>query len=257
MDNREISDMAAQTQIAESVISNMFFIRPGIIKRFYPELNRVDVQVAIKSKKPDFGEGVEYEELPIITGVPIAVQFSQSSGMATTFPIHPGDQCTLLFSDRMIDLYLKKGEISLPESVGTENMTSEPRMHEIEDAMCFPGVIVKSNVIQGWNNDAIEIRDKGRKTFLSITPGTINETAPGGITMTDGNATISIHDGQVNISAPNGVYIDAPNMSVDGSAGRLSGVWSADNFDTTAGFDANSHRHSGVEPGGGNTGRFV
>ena len=163
--------------------------------------------------------------------------------------------------------------MSLPEENGQNNLTTVPRQHDIQDAICFPGMIVQSSVFKNWNNDAVEIRDLERKVYSSVSRETITSTdgsatatiqggrttvtAPNGVDLTDEQARIVIEDGQVKISSPNGVYIDAPNMKVDDSTGVLSGVWRADDFETTAGFDANSHRHSGVQPGSGTTGTFV
>ncbi len=273
MDGKNISDVDAQEAVIESVIGRMFFIRPGIIRKFLPEKNMVEASVGIKVKTALVNGSVGYEELPLVVHVPIAVGYSPSAGLGTTYPIREGDPCTLMFSDRMINIFLKKGEMSMPEEVGQDNRTSVPRQHNLQDAICFPGMIVQSSVFKYWNNNAVETRDLERNVYTSvsregiaatdgeatanITGGRATVTAPNGVALTDEQASVTIESGQVRIGAPGGVYIDAPNMKVDGSTGFLSGVWRADDFETTSGFDANSHRHSGVEPGGGTTGRFV
>ncbi len=273
MDNRASSDYIAQEEVIESVIGRMFFIRPGVIKKFIPEKNMVEAQVAIKVKRHLVNGNVQYDELPLVVNVPIAIAYSLSSAMGTTFPIREGDPCTLLFSDRMINIFLKKGEICIPEENGQNNLTTVPRQHDIQDAICFPGMIVQSSVFKDWNNNAIEIRDLERKVYVSVSHETIESTdgeavttisggkvtvdAPNNVDLTDGDARILIEDGKVHISAPSGLFIDAPNFEMDNISGRVYGNLIADNVLTNSGFDANGHRHSGVETGGGNTGPFV
>lgn len=273
MDNREISDGAALEAITEAVIGRMFFIRPGIVRAFYPEKNMVDAQVAVKAKRPVIDGKVEYEELPLIVNVPLAVPYSPAAGLGMTFPIRAGDPCTLLFSDRMINLFLHRGEMSLPEENGLDNRTTCPRQHEIEDAICFPGVILKNSVFKDWNNDAVEIRDLERKVYASVSregitatdgtamaevgDGRVTAFAPNGVALTDDAASITIQGGRITLSAPNGITVKAPNMKVDDSSGLLSGTWTAQDFRTQAGFDANSHKHGGVENGPGVTGPFA
>ncbi len=274
MDNRAASDSVMQEALIESVIGRMFFIRPGIIKKWNAEKNLVDAQIGIKIKSSNIDGSVKYEDLPVIPNVPVATFYSPAAGLGFTSPIRVGDPCTLLFSDRMINIFMKDGKICVPEENGQNNQTTNPRQHEIEDALCFPGIILQNSCFKDWNNDAVEIRDIERKVYTSvskegiestdgeakatITEGAITCNGPQGVTNTDGNATIEIKDGLIRIDAPNGISIDSPNFKIEeGGDGDVSGTFNGQNLTTDSGFNANSHRHSGVETGGGNTGPFV
>lgn len=236
METRGLSDSDAIGLLVESVIGRMFFSRPGIIKQFYPTSQRADVVVGIKYKKPVKDGKSEYEELPLILNVPIAMQYSPEAGLASTFPIRENDPCTLIFSDRMINQYIQKREISLPEEVGTDNVTTQPRQHKLEDAMCFPGVICKRDILPNWNNDAWEIRNKDRSSFISLgtdtninmhTTGKIKMSAPD-IHMTTGSADIRIKDGkmwtyaddEINRSTKESWTEEPPVPSGGGTRGR-------------------------------------
>ncbi len=201
METSGLSDSDALGLLVESVIGRMFFSRPGIIKQFYPTSQRADVVVGIKYKKPVKDGKAEYEELPLILNVPIAMQYSPNAGLASTFPIREGDPCTLIFSDRMINQYIQRREVSLPEECGTDNVTTQPRQHKMEDAMCFPGVICKRDVLPNWNNDAWEIRNKERTAFISL-------NVNGNIAMqTSGDVAINA-TGRVDINGGGGVYLN-------------------------------------------------
>lgn len=278
------------------VLSEFCHCRPGIIETFDPETNTVSVSVAIQAKIID-ADKTRYENYPLIENVPLSILYVQNQGLCVTLPIKPGDLCTLLFSDRMLDVFLRTGTVSPPEDgVGPDSIVTEPRMHHLADAICVPGLITRRfknrpGAIPDWNTENIEIRDRERKVFISlgangiegtdgiartrITEGMVEATdseatvtirggevtaeAPNGATITDTRAKWEMKDGRLSLNAPGGIDIDAPNFRIKSSDGYgwTSGIFRARDLETDAGFDANSHVHTGVEPGGGNTGTFA
>lgn len=209
METSGLSDSDALGLLVESVIGRMFFSRTGIIKKFYPSTQRADVIVGVKYKKPVKDGKAEYEELPLILNVPIAMQYSPEAELASTFPIREKDPCTLIFSDRMINQYLQRREVSLPEECGKDNVTTQPRQHKMEDAMCFPGVICKRDILPNWNNDAWEIRNFDRSAFISLNVNkNISIQTTGNVNITN-NGDVSIEsEGSININSGSGVFIN-------------------------------------------------
>lgn len=250
MQNRFLNSSEQSAVNVLDVLAGMRFCLPGIIQKFDPATNRAEVVPAIKGKL-SFGGKASYISLPPILEVPVVIPCSQSAGVCVTVPIAPKDECLLLFSDRMLDQFLANGGVQNPEAVGPHNQTTEPRQHDLTDAICVPGIITRPNVIANWNNECVEMRDKGREKYVSL--------GPDGIVLSDSRARVTVADGAVDIEAPNGFSVDAPNFKLDRSsgAGTVSGVLKAADMETTAGFFANTHRHDGVEPGGGHTGTFV
>lgn len=262
------------------VVSDFCHCRPGIIESFDVETNTVTASVAIQAKIID-ADKVRYENYPIIENVPVCLPYAQAQGLCLTLPIKKGDLCTLLFSDRMLDVFLRTGDFSPPEDgVGPNAIETEPRMHHLADAICVPGLITQRigkapGTIPDWNTENIEIRDRERKVYISlgangiestdgeakthITGGTVTAEAPNGATITDTQAVWEMKDGHLSVNAPNGIDIEAPNFRIKSSDGYgwTSGTFRAEELETDAGFAANSHRHSGVETGGGTTGTFV
>lgn len=271
--------------VVESVIAEMYFTRPGIIKKWDAEKNVADVQIAIKAKKPVIDGKVDYEDQPIILHVPIAIGFSVGAGLFSTRPIRENDDCTLFFSDRMLDMYWRTGKMALPEECGVNGAYTRPRQHDMTDAFFVPGIITKPNAIKDWNNDRIEVRDKDREKYISfgndaieatdgeakaiMKDGAVDVEAPNGIRLTDGTASITIKDGKISFADPNGMYVDAPNFKLDDLLGHISATFRAQRIQsdtsvnagsdltTSGGFSAEGHRHKGVETGGGTSGTYV
>lgn len=273
-DNLYPTDNDSLRIVFKAMMGDMRFAMPGIIKSFDYDTNLAEVVPAIM-RKNRIGDKIEYTELPVIIRVPVVIPHAQQSNMMITLPIRENDECLLVFSDRFLDNFIERGGIGPPEAQGPNNLHTLPRMHHLTDAICIPGLSSLNYVIPDWNNENIEIRDRERRVYTSVGPngiestdgdaitnitnGTVKANAPEGADITDGEATWEMRDGRVAIKAPNGYYVDAPNYRIDdhNNTGWVRGTFQADNLLTNAGFNANSHRHSGVESGPSNTGTFV
>lgn len=266
-------DMEAIDVIVETIIARQFHSRPGIIQRFDSEKNSVDVLVGIRAKAPVVDGQVRYYDLPLCIDVPLVAMSSPAAGMYLTFPIRQGDPCLLIFSDRMLDIFQRTGEMSMPEYADRDTASSMLRHNDITDAICIPGLITTNNAISEWNDENIELRTADRAIYAAVGPNGIEccdgqakatlsqgqavVNAPQGATMTDGNASITIRNGQIALNAPAGITVDAPNWWTEGGNGFFTGTIRATNLLTTSGFNANSHRHGGVYPGSSQTTPFV
>ena len=105
---------------------------------------------------------------------------------------------------------------------------------DLTDALCFPGVVTNNEAISSYNNDALEMRNRDGTTKVSV--------AQNGLNFIQGGATISLSNGEVSINA---------------SAINITGPTTITGQTTINGHDFDTHTHSGVTPGQGNTGGVV
>ncbi len=253
--NYEFEEEAFFDEAIQDVMAQFYYMRPGIIEGFNPETNRANAIIAIKAKRI-VGDEVTYVTAPVIEDVPMCIPYSFGAGTCLTVPILKGDPCTLFFSDRMMDVFLRTGQLSPPEdNAGPDNITATPRMHSMADAILVPGLLTSrvgtvSNILADWNQEAIELRDRERTRFISL--GAL------GIEVNNGDCFATFRKGKIHMVAPNGFTVDSPNWQVGDDGGNWSaGTIRANELETEAGFTANGHRHGGVEPGGGTSGTFV
>lgn len=97
---------------------------PGIVKSYDRATQTAKIQPALKRKYTD-GRIVD---LPIINKVPII--FPRSKGKWVHFDLEPGDEVTLIFSERSLDNWKEKGGVISPD---------DPRKFHLSDAKAIPG----------------------------------------------------------------------------------------------------------------------
>lgn len=182
-----------------SVLSDLRFSMPGIVEEFDAETNLVKVTPAIKAKISVDGK-VEYKKLPLILKVPVVIPCAQNAGLCLTIPIKKGDDCLLIFSDRMIDNFVKDGTVNgpvSPECCGGDNKTSEPRMHHLTDAVCIPGILSIPTKIPNWNPEHMELRTKDGKNFIRVGSGGYGIRLTSGGGFDNEGADIRMQGGQI------------------------------------------------------------
>lgn len=125
--NNSITSNPSLIQTLEGVSQKTAYeincMRIGIVQTFYPEDLTVDVLIANKKTKGYTKEGVQ-----IVGDYPIIRAKVVYCDPFITFPINPGDECVLLFSDREIENWFINGEVN-PEGY--------TRMHEMTDAVAL------------------------------------------------------------------------------------------------------------------------
>lgn len=213
---------------------------PGIIASFDPGAQTASVQPAIKRIFTERGA----VNLPLCVDVPVA--FPGGGDFFLTFPVKPGDECILLFSERAIDNWHASGGTQLP---------AEYRLHDLSDGLAIVGLNSQPRKIPSFNAADTELRSRDGQTHITMKPdGTItNVNAAGSTELTPG--------GQFIIKAPGGIVLDG-NTTLKGNMTSQAGNGGtgACNFagDVVAqGTSVHTHVHSGVQPGGGNTGQPV
>lgn len=213
---------------------------PGIIASFDPVTQTASVQPAIKRIFTEHGA----VNLPLCVDVPVA--FPGGGDFFLTFPVKAGDECILMFSERAIDNWHVSGGTQTP---------AEYRMHDLSDGIAIVGLNSQPRKIPTFNATDTELRSRDGMTHITMKPnGTIKNVNAGG-------STELTPAGQYIIKAPGGIILDG-NTTLKGDMVSQSGNGGtgACNFsgDVVAqGTSLHTHVHSGVQPGGGNTGQPV
>lgn len=197
---------------------------PAIIDDFNPATQRVSATPAIRTKYVSPDGTVSWIDYPKITNIPLAT--IKSKGLKITYPIEIGQNCTLIFSQRSIDNFLIEGGIQNPYD-SEKPLLSQIRCMDLTDALCFPGVITDKEPIEGYAQDAIEIRSADGDTKLSVKEKSLK--------LSQGNAMIELNGGNISMNAT--------TITINGTAVNIGQVTTID----TKPFLG--HQHSGVTSG--------
>ncbi|EEW1780760.1 phage baseplate assembly protein V [Escherichia coli] len=225
--------------IADSVSTQMRVAMPGIIQSFDPDAVTCTVEVALRGI---VGDGST--ELKPLVDVPVI--FPRGGGCTLTFPVKEGDECLLLFADRCIDFWWQSGGVQ---------ETVDPRQHDLSDAFAIVGPQSQARKISGISTSAAQLRTDDGAAFVEVaaghnitikTPGQLTATAEGGTTITSPTITLN---GNVTI---NGNL--SQGMGESGGTATMLGPVTVTNDVTASGISVATHKHGGVQTGGGTTG---
>ncbi|HBN5913815.1 TPA: baseplate protein [Morganella morganii] len=168
--------------------------------------------------------GGETLALPPLVDVPVG--FYRGGGFCVTVPVKAGDEGLVIFAERCIDGWYVSGQQSAP---------LDTRFHDYSDAFFLPQGSSQPNRIPAYSADSLSLQTDDGETFIRIKPGKI--IMQGDIEHT-GNRT------QQGNSLVNGDH------SVNGNSESSGGTIKHNGKDI-----GDTHTHSGVETGGGNTGK--
>lgn len=163
--NNDISP--SLSSIIEKIVRNALLDTnvaiPGIIQKFTPDLQEVEVELVVKREivepTDDVKTEIIREALPVLIQVPV-VQMQGGRFFLTT-PIKPGDEALVIFSQRDMDRWYTSARTSDPNSY---------RQHDLSDAIAIVGLNSKPKKIVNYNNSDIELRDETGDTRIRITP---------------------------------------------------------------------------------------
>ena len=192
------------------------------------------------------------------SGVPVVLPFGQTGGVLPDVPIPPGDTGLLVSPDRGLDNFVQAGDVAAPPFYGDPTLI-QPRGHRLTDAIFIPGLSSDAAQIADYSTEAIELRDRERKSYISL--------GPDGITMTDGTAIMKMSGGKLETTAPSGIAMQtdaqctvrSQNMDLSGEGNTFSGNCRSTNgtFTDKDGVVLGTHTHEGVQTGDGTTGSPV
>ena len=94
-------------------------------------------------------------DLPVINEVPVV--WPRGGGAILSFPLQPGDTVLLIFSERSLDEWCQQGGASTP---------SDPRSHDLSDAVAIPGLYPFSEPGEADDRDVL-LRFQGSELRLA------------------------------------------------------------------------------------------
>ena len=222
MDRRErISNPEEEFRMAfDGGQSRMWTALPGIIESFDHVAMTCAIKPAISLQMRDGAGNVHPVELPTLLDCPVF--FPSGGGCTLTFPIAPGDECLVVFASRCIDGWWQQGGIQAQTRL---------RMHNLSDGFCLPGVRSQPRRLSGVSTTAVQLRSDDGLAHIELAPAT--------------------H--AVNISTPGSITAAAPTITLTGAV-TVNGTITSSGDITAGGVSLMHHTHSGVTPGGSNTG---
>lgn len=220
MDPRERLDDPEETlRLAiQGALSNVWTALPAVVVNFKPAQLTVDVQPTIKIIQQNQDGSFQAVQMPLLLDCPVV--FQRGGGATLTFPIAAGDECMVVFMNRNMDGWFQSGGVQLPLSA---------RRFDLSDGMALVGPFSKPNAIEAYSATEVQLRNDAGDAFFSLNPAT----------------------GKARIVAPGGLDIVA-NIAHTGNQNSSGTVTAAQVVG--GGTDLHSHIHSGVQPGGGNSG---
>ncbi|WP_419686154.1 Gp138 family membrane-puncturing spike protein [Serratia marcescens] len=233
------------TALTDDIMSNLRVALPGIIQSFDPETVTCVVQPAVKGYESDDAGKKSSLSLPLLVDIPVI--FPRGGGVTLTFPVKAGDECLLMFADRCIDFWWQNGEVQEPV---------DGRMHDLSDAFAIVGPQSQAQKISGISTRAAQLRTDEGAAFIELDPSShaVNVTTPGKLTAsaqggTEINSPEIVLNGNVTI---NGNL--SQGMGDGGGTATMLGPVSVTNDVKAGGISLQTHKHGGVETGGGQTG---
>lgn len=208
-------------------------VRVGVVSGFDPgEVNvraaNVDVLIAqtvVTSVSPDGTETIaEYSE---IKQVPVWIM--GGGGVSSTYPINEGDECVLLFHDRHLDDWFVNGP-GLPPAMG--------RLHDMSDAIALVGIRSGPRALGAWSQTAAQMRTDDGEAYVEVgIDHHITAVTPAGKVINYNGMTI---DNGGNVVIPGTLTVNSTIIA----NGNITGN----------GISLDTHHHTGVQTGTGNTG---
>lgn len=242
MDRRErVGDQTTTILAAlEGAQAAMWTAMPAIITKYDATKGTVECRVAIKVNITDEKGAVTPTEIPLLVDCPVL--FPSGGGFTLTFPIAPGDEALVVFASRCIDAWWDSGAVSVQ---------SEFRMHDLSDGFAMVGPRSRPRVISpAPSTAAVELRNDDQSSFVRIKD--------------DGDVEAVSGTSSVSVSNTGFVTVNADHISLNATTITITGSLIVDgNVDTTGTLKNNTknvgstHAHSGVFPGGSNTGAPV
>jgi len=218
MDPRErINDLRVAVAAAtRNRQANIWTLLPATIVSYNATLQTAAVQpmIIITVLDPLTGS-TTLQQMPVINDCP--VEFPGGGGFHLTFPVQPGDECTLKLASRCIDGWWQSGGLS---------QQGDLRMHDLSDGFVQVGVRSRPNALGSVSTTAVQLRSDDGVVHIEIAAGHI-----------------------VNIVAPGDVNITG-NLNVTGNV-KANGEVTAEAASTM--ITLSTHVHGGVTTGGHDT----
>lgn len=243
MDRRERSSTLETAILAalQGWQAGLWTALPVEIVSFDKDAETVTAQPTIQAKVRD-RLGVEsWVNLPVLVDVPVV--FPGGGGFTLTFPIKPGDEALVVFASRCIDAWWQSGGVQ---------QQAELRMHDLSDGFALVGLKSQPRTLEGGvNTVGAQLRSDDGQTYVEVDAEAVKVITPG---------AVSVECDQLDATAATSASVSAPSIALVGNVAitgnlTVSGNAAVGGNLTNDGTNVGkTHTHSGVQPGGGNTG---
>lgn len=216
----------------ENAQSQIWTALPSVVTAVDLSKQTVSVQPSIQGNISSPDGSSQSVNLPLLVDVPIV--WPRAGGFALTFPIVAGDEVLVVFASRCIDSWWQSG------GVGVQ---AEVRMHDLSDGFAVLAPTSQPKKLNNVSSSNVQLRDEAGTTYVEI--------APGGKIKLLGATSIDINAPTVNIEATNinikGTTTQTGSMNMTGQVTQTGGM-------SIGGVTFGSHKHTGVQTGGGTSG---
>lgn len=254
-DRRELlqDDDEARRLLIESALADVQTAMPGIVESVSANGQTVSIRPAIKGFQPDANGETQTVSLPLLLDVPVC--WPRAGGYALTFPIKQGDEVLVVFGSRCIDNWWK---------FGGEQTQAEIRFHDLSDGFAILAPTSEPKALGNVSTSAVQLRNEAGDTLIEITPeGNIRAKATGKAVIEAPNIELTAAT-SIKLQAPSitaqgsaSVAITSPATTMGGGAVAVQAGLAVSGGLTSGGKNMDTHTHSGVTIGGGNTGPMV
>lgn len=226
--NREerLDDPEESLRLAlESAQAQIWTAMPGVVTSVDLAKQTVSVQPTIQGTTEKPNGDTQNVNLPLLVDVPL--MFPRAGGFALTFPVKAGDEVLVVFGCRCIDSWWQSGGVGAP---------AESRMHDLSDGFAILAPSSQPKKLSNVSASNVQLRDEAGTTFLEVTPG-----------------------GKIKLTATAELELVAPTIKMTGDmtlTGNtiVSGQMTQTGGMSIGGITFGSHKHTGVQTGGGTSG---
>jgi hypothetical protein len=174
-----------------------------------------------------------------------------AGGFVITYPVKSGDLGWIEASDRDISLFMQAAQ-------GGETPPNTLRKHSFSDGRFIPDVFSHYTLAAGASAGAdMVIQSTDGAVSITLTPESIKIDAAADVTVTAGGAVnVEAAGGALALKSATAITLDAPSIGTTGAGASAAMSLNAGTV-TIQGRDFETHQHTGVQPGSGNTGGIV
>lgn len=175
----------------------------GIINSFDAATQSAKVQIAVRERVFNITTRLfDNIEIPLLLDVP--VQFPSAGGFSLAFPVAPGDECLVIFSDSCIDAWWQNG--------GIQNQI-DVRRHDLSDGIAILGIKSKPNAVTASNN-SVQLRNAAGDVMVEVKNDVVN-IGGGTFRKIIDERVKTFFDAHVHTSASPGNPTSAPTIPLD------------------------------------------
>lgn len=145
-----MTDMLASFKL--DLLRSINCVKPGVVQSFDSTRKTAEVSILFKRVLPTGATG----DYPLLVDVPVVTL--QGGGGYIQFPISPGDQGLLFFSDRNIDAWFQTGSQAPP---------NDARAHDLSDGFFLCGVNSLASAMPNYDDNVNIVVPSGKKLVMS------------------------------------------------------------------------------------------